>query len=104
MRCFFMRDGRICAVEFLQESGDSQRIDEAHKLFAARREAMNLEGFELWDGTRFVYRFVVDGAAQNGAAEDGLKGPSWIQRLVGIFKSRFSELETAGLAAMPACR
>jgi hypothetical protein len=96
MRCFFMRNGRICAVEFLEESEDSKRIEEAHRLFTARRETLNAEGFELWDGTRFVYRFVVDDAVQNRRAEDGLKGPGWLQRLAGIFKSRFS-----GLRAVP---
>jgi hypothetical protein len=95
MRCFFMRNGRICAVEYLQENEDSKRIEEAHGLFAARRESLNAEGFELWDGTRFIYRFVMDDAVRNGRPEDGLKGPSWLQRFAGIFKSRFSALEAS---------
>lgn len=56
MRCYFMRLGRIANVAFLQEGSDEALIAEATALFEAQREEMQSEGFEVWDGPRFVYR------------------------------------------------
>jgi hypothetical protein len=60
MRCYFMRDGRIVAVELLNQETDEGRIDEAHKLFEAKGRPLGVEGFEVWDGPRFVFRFPSD--------------------------------------------
>lgn len=57
MRCYLMRKGHIEAVEFLQARDDKGRIEEARELFKARAERLLAEGFEVWDGGRFIYRF-----------------------------------------------
>jgi hypothetical protein len=57
MRCYFMRDGHIAAVELLSANTDDGRIAEARELFNAKGKPRGAEGFEVWDGSRFVYRF-----------------------------------------------
>jgi hypothetical protein len=57
MRCYFMRDGHIQAVEFLAATDDAGRIAEARQAFEASGERVHADGFEVWDGARFVYRF-----------------------------------------------
>src|SRR5689334_22227803 len=82
MRCFFMKKGRICAVEFLHQTSDDKRIAESMELFKTKGLAMGAEGFEVWDHTRFVYRYVPDDAAAATPAGDGLKGrANWLERL-----------------------
>jgi len=46
MRCYFMRRGRIEAVEELAGFSDEQAIAKAHALFSERKH--KFEGFELW--------------------------------------------------------
>ena len=95
MRCFFMKDGRICGVEYLHASDDQARIAEALELFKTKGAAIGSEGFEVWDGTRFVYRFVIEGTAQGQAAGDGLRGPaSLLARIIQRLGFRFTGLET----------
>ncbi len=36
MRCFFMKRGRICAVELLHETDDEKRIAEGRELFQTK--------------------------------------------------------------------
>jgi hypothetical protein len=55
MRCYFLRDNRIEAVEMLKPGPDDELIRQAKELFQKRR-GMNLIGFEVWDGRRLVYR------------------------------------------------
>ena len=58
MRCYFMHDGHIRAVELLSCIDDQSRIAEARELFETRVQAREARtGFEVWDGKRFVYRF-----------------------------------------------
>jgi hypothetical protein len=57
MRCYFMRDGHIAAVEFLTEPTDEGRIAEAKRLFVTKGLDYHADGFEVWDGARFVYQF-----------------------------------------------
>jgi hypothetical protein len=57
MRVYFMRDGHIAGVEFLNETSDDGRIAEAATLFESKGKPKGAEGFEVWDGARFVYRF-----------------------------------------------
>ncbi|HEX3756138.1 MAG TPA: hypothetical protein VHV26_13785 [Rhizomicrobium sp.] len=55
MRCYFMLHGHIDSVEVLTAQTDEERIAEAEKMFKAR--VPHIEGFEVWDGPRFVYRY-----------------------------------------------
>jgi len=56
MRCYFMRGGKIEGVTFLKSGpGDPQLIAEARRLFQ-QHAGQHFDGFEVWDGTRFVYR------------------------------------------------
>lgn len=57
MRCFFMRAGRIESVEFLTTQSDADRIAEATGLFEKKGKPNGADGFEVWDGSRFLYRF-----------------------------------------------
>jgi hypothetical protein len=62
MRCYFMRGGHIAGVEFLTATTDEGRIAESLELFEAKGMTSGAEGFEVWDGPRFVYRFPEEGA------------------------------------------
>jgi hypothetical protein len=56
MRCYFMRDGKIQGVTFLKSGPDDARpVEEARGVFE-QHAGQNFDGFEVWDGTRFVYR------------------------------------------------
>jgi hypothetical protein len=55
MRCYFMRGGRIQGVTFLKSGPDDALIAEA-KSAIAQHAGQQFDGFEVWDGTRFVYR------------------------------------------------
>jgi hypothetical protein len=85
MRCYFMRGGRIEGVTFLKSGPDNEQIEgvtflksgpdneqiegvtflksgpdnaqieEARSVFA-QHAGQQFDGFEVWDGTRFVYR------------------------------------------------
>jgi hypothetical protein len=93
-----MRDGRICGVEYLHAGDDQARIAEAQELFKTKGVAIGSEGFEVWDGTRFVYRFVIQDTAGGQAAQDGLKGPAgMLERIMHRLGLKFS-----GLGSQPA--
>jgi hypothetical protein len=57
MRCYFMKNGHISTVEFLQSENDEGRIAEARQLYEHKGKPHGAQGFEVWDGPRFVYRF-----------------------------------------------
>ena len=57
VRCYFMKDGHIAAVEYLHRETDGSRIAEARELFELKGRPRGAEGFEVWDGPRFVYRY-----------------------------------------------
>jgi hypothetical protein len=61
MRCYFMKGGHIAAVEFLTETTDESRIAKSLELFAEKRQ-QGAEGFEVWDGPRFIYRYPEESA------------------------------------------
>jgi hypothetical protein len=65
MRCYFMRDGHIEAVEELPGLSDEQAIARAHALYAERKHLF--EGFELWDRARVIIRHPEPVAASNVA-------------------------------------
>jgi hypothetical protein len=54
MRCYFMRGGRIEAVEELAGFSDERGLAKAHALFSERKH--KFEGFELWNRTRVIVR------------------------------------------------
>jgi hypothetical protein len=95
MRCFFMKHGRICSVDYLSGKTDKELIEEARQLFETRGPAQGAEGFEVWDHTRFIYRFLVQGTPQPQRAQDGLRGPpNWLERVIKTVKPKFAGLET----------
>jgi hypothetical protein len=54
MLCYFMRGGRIEAVEELTGLSDDEAIAKAHALFSQRKR--EFDGFEVWDRTRAIIR------------------------------------------------
>jgi hypothetical protein len=57
MRCYFMRGSKIANVEFLKDgSSDDELIQQALAVFEAHSQQA-YDGFEVWDGKRFVYRY-----------------------------------------------
>ena len=55
MRCYFMRSGRIQGITFLKSGLDDARmVEEARSVF--EHAGQQFDGFEVWEGTRFVYR------------------------------------------------
>src|SRR5580693_10222041 len=65
MRCYFMRGGRIEAVEELAGFSDEQAIAKAHALFSERKH--KFEGFELWNRTRVIIRHPEPAVSNNVA-------------------------------------
>ena len=57
MRCYFMSGGHIVDVEMLDETDDAGRIARSRLLFEEKGKPKGYEGFEVWDGARFIYRF-----------------------------------------------
>jgi len=57
MRCYFMNNGHIDAVEVLTTTSDEDAISQARVLFQERKH--RFEGFELWDGDRVIVRYPV---------------------------------------------
>lgn len=60
MRCYFFKGGRITAVEILERDDDPGLIGQSKKLFAEKGQPVGLDGFEVWDGPRFVFRHPPD--------------------------------------------
>jgi hypothetical protein len=56
MRCYFMKDGHIQAVEELPDLWDDQVIEKSHRLFEAKPKGQ-FDGFEVWDRTRMVFQY-----------------------------------------------
>jgi hypothetical protein len=55
MRCYFLRGGRIAGVEILPLGlSDEDAIARAHTLSSKRKGPF--DGFEVWDGARFIFR------------------------------------------------
>lgn len=59
MRCYSMRAGRIEGVTFLGSGPDDALIEEARGTFK-QHAGQNFDGFEVWDGNRFAYRWRSD--------------------------------------------
>jgi hypothetical protein len=54
-RCHFTQRNRIVAGEDLWATTLVEAIEEAEKIFAARRQADGVDGFEIWAGTNLLY-------------------------------------------------
>lgn len=48
MRCYFMRNGHIAAVEELPGLSDEEAVRKGRELFEARRKQDRFDGFEVW--------------------------------------------------------
>ena len=66
MRCYFMRDGHIGAVEELPGLSDEEAIAKAHALFSERKHLF--EGLEVWDRARVLIRHPESAAPNNVVA------------------------------------
>jgi hypothetical protein len=60
-----MRGGRIEGVTFLKSGPDDELIEEARSVFKLHA-GQRFDGFEVWDGTRFVCRWRADEAPAKG--------------------------------------
>ena len=68
MRCYFLRDGRLAGVEVMPaQLSDEEAIATANVLLAKRKGPF--DSFEVWEGSRFVYRQPFCGAPSRGAAQ-----------------------------------
>jgi hypothetical protein len=57
MRCNLLAKGRITFVEFLKSETDVEWIAESKLLFDRIGKELAADGFEVWDGSRVVFRF-----------------------------------------------
>lgn len=60
MRCYFMKDGHITAVRILNRDSDKGLLEQAKIAFYGEGGRATADGFEIWDGPRFVFRFPTD--------------------------------------------
>ena len=91
MRCFLMKAGRICSVDYLLGKTDEALIEKAHEIFETKVVLIGAEGFEVWDHTRFIYRYVVEGREQHHPSADGLKAsPTLLERFIRKWALKFS--------------
>jgi hypothetical protein len=56
MRCYFMHGSKIANVELLDQCSDDDLIQQALAAFE-NHAAQAYDGFEVWVGKRFVYRY-----------------------------------------------
>ena len=54
MRCYFLKNEVIRAVEVVRCTSDEAAIEYALQLFERRKD--EFAGFELWDGNRLVHQ------------------------------------------------
>jgi len=60
MRCYLMHRGHVAGVRMLTAGApDEVLIEEARRAFAETRSGQ-YDGFEVWDRSRFIYRFPPD--------------------------------------------
>ena len=71
MRCYFMRNGHIAAVEILDDvKDDATAIKRGSALFLQRVRA-GFEGFEIWERDRMVFQYPEDDSAASPAQDNG---------------------------------
>jgi len=66
MRCYMMRRGRIFSVEMLTPGTDDSLIEQARAHFDSRSRE-RFDGFEVWDGSRKVFRHPPENEAPNSS-------------------------------------
>lgn len=64
MRCYMIRRGSIVNVEMLAVGTDAELIAQAEDHFRKHGGTEKYDGFEVWVGSRFVYRFPPEKAEQ----------------------------------------
>ena len=57
MRCYFLRNGHIAAVEALPGLNDEEAVKKSRELFEARKDESRFEGFEVWEQTRMILQY-----------------------------------------------
>ena len=55
MRCYLMKDGQIHSIEDLGDGPEEDLIEQAIAMLR-QRARRGIEGIELWNERRFVYR------------------------------------------------
>jgi hypothetical protein len=55
MRCYFVADGHIRAVEVITAETDTEAVETAFSIL--RQHGKHFDGFELWDQARLVHSF-----------------------------------------------
>jgi hypothetical protein len=61
MRCYFMRDGHIAAVEVMEDvKDDAEAVKRASALFVARVGEGRFDGFEVWERARRVFIYPLE--------------------------------------------
>jgi hypothetical protein len=69
MRCFFLRNGHVAAVEMLSGLSDKAAIAKAHLLFSERGQ--HFDAFEVWERARVVLRHPDPFAEKPDAGQPG---------------------------------
>jgi hypothetical protein len=69
MRCYFTRRSSIQGVTFIKAASDVELIEKAKQLF--QETGKSFDGFEVWHGDRFVYRFQRDSLSPQQKASGG---------------------------------
>jgi hypothetical protein len=64
-----MKDGQISSVQPLKPDTDAGLIEQATKAFYERGGRSAADGFEVWDGQRFVFRFPASVVTGGGNAD-----------------------------------
>lgn len=58
MRCYFLKNGVIRAVEVVRCTSDEAAVERALQLYEKRKDEFT--GIELWDGNRLVHQHPVN--------------------------------------------
>jgi hypothetical protein len=70
MRCFFLRDGHIAAVELLPQGlDDAEAVERSRQMFEERTRESRYEGFEVWDMARVVAQFLPPQVSESGRSQ-----------------------------------
>jgi hypothetical protein len=54
VRCYFLKQGHIAAVEPVFGLSDDEAVEKCREMFAARKDEAQYEGFEVWDLARMI--------------------------------------------------
>jgi hypothetical protein len=99
MRCYFMRNGHIQAVEEFFGLSEEEATVKAHALFSERKHPF--EGFELWDHARFLTRHPGPGADEPLGDDPGIWSRNNAAPVVFMLHSALSSCRTAQARGCP---